>query len=135
MGKNKTALAMLALLIVGIAAGSAIYLVAHHFLNADKAETNCGTTGKNISITIKDDAFSEKQINGKLCDTLTITNTDDKVRNIAFGVHDKHEPYDGVTEKLLQKGSSLTVTLNKTGTYEVHDHLEDETQAFFTVSK
>lgn len=121
-------------LLTGVVFGGFIYLAADQLVNKSTKDA-CSKTGKSITVTIKDDTFSETQINGQLCDTLTITNNDDKVRNIAFGVHDKHQPYDGVTEKLLKKDGSFTVTLNETGTFEVHDHLEEKTEATFTVTK
>lgn len=134
MKTHKATLTILGTLLAGIIGGGLIYAASTHFLNKDTASNACKTTGRNFSVTIHDDAFSEKQINGHVCDTLTITNSDDKIRNISFGEHDKHESYDGVTEKLLKKDEKFTITFDKTGTYEVHDHLEDETQAFFTVT-
>ena len=68
-----------------------------------------------------------------LCDTLTITNEDHSYRIIAFGPHEHHVTYDGVTEKILGFGQSLTVALNVPGTYTFHDHLEDTVSGSFTV--
>lgn len=70
-----------------------------------------------------------------LCDTLTITNPDDRLRLLAFGPHEHHQPYDGVTEKVLDHGQSLTITLNQAGTYSFHDHLDDAAVGHFTVSE
>jgi hypothetical protein len=50
-------------------------------------------------------------------------------------VHDSHKAYDGVTEKRLEKGQSLRVVLNETGTYAVHDHLDDEVKGDFIVAR
>lgn len=73
-------------------------------------------------------------IAAKLCDRLTITNLDDKSRNMAFGRHEKHVSYDGVTEKLLRRGESLSVMLVKPGDYIFHDHYDDGVRATFTVT-
>jgi hypothetical protein len=53
---------------------------------------------------------------------------------MAFGKHDKHISYDGVSEQLVAQGQSLTVRLVSTGTYLFHDHEADETSGTFTVS-
>jgi hypothetical protein len=70
-----------------------------------------------------------------LCDTLTITNLDDKERLMAFGLHEHHVPYDGTTAKILIQGQSLTVTLVQAGNFRFHDHWHDEIQGTFTVTK
>jgi lipopolysaccharide export LptBFGC system permease protein LptF len=135
MKKSQAALAFTALLMASVVVGGTIFVVANFYLSKSSSTSECKTAGKNHSVTIQNDTFSEKQINAVQCDTLTIRNADDKVRLIAFGEHTNHEPYDGVSEKQLQKDGSFKIVLNKTGTYEVHDHLQDETQAFFTVTK
>jgi plastocyanin len=72
-------------------------------------------------------------VQAKLCDTLTITNMDSIGREIAFGPHEDHVPYDGIAEKVLNKDQSLTITLNKAGTYHWHDHEHDEVEGYFKV--
>ena len=69
------------------------------------------------------------------CDTLTITNLDDRERLMAFGLHEHHVPYDGITDKILIQGQSLSVTLVQTGHFRFHDHDHDEIQGTFTVTK
>jgi len=86
-------------------------------------------------VTITGGKPSETQTIGKLCETFTVTNNDATPREIAFGAHDHHMAYDGVEEKLLAKGKSLTVTLDKTGRYHWHDHLHDEVEGYLTVTK
>jgi hypothetical protein len=70
-----------------------------------------------------------------LCDSLTITNLDDKERLVAFGLHEHHVPYDGTTDKILIQGQSLTVTLVQAGHFRFHDHYHGEIQGTFTVTK
>jgi uncharacterized protein (DUF1501 family) len=69
----------------------------------------------------------------KKCDILSITNDDPQVRLLAFGKHDDHISYDGVSERQLSQGQSLTVTLVKIGTYTFHDHIDDRAQGTFIV--
>lgn len=81
------------------------------------------------------DAMLPQHTTAKLCDKLTIANEDNQLRLVAFGVHEHHTPYDGITEELLAKGQSLTVTLNQAGTFLFHDHLEDQVNGTFTVTR
>jgi hypothetical protein len=93
----------------------------------------CYPNQTNHTIVVKDDKAIPSATEGKRCDTLTVTNLDDESREMAFGLHEKHTPYDGVTEKVLAKGESFTVTLVQTGNFKVHDHEHDEVQATFEV--
>lgn len=70
-----------------------------------------------------------------MCDTLTFTNKDAIAREIAFGPHEHHVPYDGVAERVLNKNQSFTVTLNQTGNFRWHDHLHDEVEGTFAVTR
>jgi len=70
-----------------------------------------------------------------LCDTLTITNFDDKERLMAFGPHEHHVAYDGTLEKIVTQGQSLSVTLVQAGNFQFHDHYHDEVHGTFTVTK
>jgi len=89
----------------------------------------------NVRIIIANNTPSQPDVTAQLCDTLTIVNQDTVTREIAFGPHDHHTPYDGITERVLKRGESFTVTLNKAGTYHWHDHIHDEVQGDFTVKK
>jgi hypothetical protein len=93
----------------------------------------CYPNQTNHTIIVKDDKAVPSSTAGKRCDTLTITNLDSVSREMAFGLHEQHTPYDGVAEKVLTKGESFTVTLVQTGKFKVHDHMHDEVQATFEV--
>lgn len=95
----------------------------------------CAQTGQNHTVTIADNRPNFASLKARLCDRLTFMNKDNLTREIAFGTHDDHVPYDNVTEKFLNKNQSFTITLNKVGTYHWHDHLHDEVQGYFTVNK
>lgn len=73
----------------------------------------------------------------KLCDSLVIINEDSIIRLIAFGPHEHHIAYDGITEQTLGENQSLTVILDQLGTYSFHDHLHYSytTTGEFTVSR
>lgn len=110
--------------------------VADELSKSGKSGGKCGDGSHTAyMLTIKDDHMIPEHLDAKLCDTLTIKNTDDRSRLMAFGKHDRHEPYDGVSERYLLKDESFTVTLNQAGSFLVHDHHEDEVQATFSVSQ
>jgi hypothetical protein len=85
-------------------------------------------------VIIENGAVVPKHTSARHCDTLVITNLDKQQRLMAFGKHDKHISYDGVSEQLVAQEQSLTVRLVSTGTYLFHDHEADETSGTFTVS-
>jgi len=102
------------------------------------AQTNqaCkGAKGVTHIVTIKKSVVSPSHTTALLCDRLAITNLDDTARLMAFGVHEKHQAYDGVIEKALTKGQSASVTLVQAGNFKFHDHVHDEVQGTFTVTQ
>lgn len=84
-------------------------------------------------VTIQNGELNINNIQAKPCDVLTIVNADDQLRLMAFGIHEKHQTYGGVTEETLKPGEQMSVTLEQTGTYTFHDHLHDEVKGTFTV--
>lgn len=118
--------------------GGVVYLSTKYLNNesSNKAAiaVSCeGINRTNHAVIIENNKVIPEVTNGKLCDTMTITNKDDKNRDIAFGQHDQHVAYDGVEEETLAKDKSLTVTLNKAGDYIFHDHDQDEVKGSFMV--
>jgi plastocyanin len=99
------------------------------------SSSTCKQKGVDHLVIIKNNAVTPAHTNGKLCDTMTVTNTDDVLRYIAFGRHDEHQPYDGITEKTIEKDQSFTITMDEAGSYKFHDHLHDEVQGTFTVQR
>lgn len=87
------------------------------------------------AVTVHGNSVTPAHTTAKLCDTLTINNADDQIRLMAFGPHDHHQPYDGVTERTLAQNQSLTVVLNQAGTFTFHDHLDDAAAGTFTVTR
>jgi FtsZ-interacting cell division protein ZipA len=83
---------------------------------------------------IGNDKVLPQHTNAKRCDTLTITNLDDQDRIIAFGQHEHHTAYDGVTERYLNQNGTFSITLVQPGSFRFHDHENDAVQGTFTVS-
>ena len=117
--------------------GGVVYL-SNSYLNKkdNKISTaiNCeGKEGAIHEVIIQNDTVTPANTNGKLCDTITITNKDDKSRDIAFGQHDHHVAYDGIEVKTIGKDQSFTIFLNKAGQYIFHDHDQDAVKGSFVV--
>lgn len=132
----KKVIIVLIILVAIAGIGSTTHILADRYLAQTTSQDTptCLQAGKEHKVTIRRGQVEPARIEAKLCDKLTITNTDDQLRLLAFGVHENHQAYDGVIEKVLQKNQSLTVTLNKTGTYRFHDHLDAGAQGSFTVT-
>lgn len=135
---------LLVMLVVALAFGliAGVIIVSSVFLNNQdnkiKVVSSEQCKGKSVTkhqANIENDQVSPKNTEGKLCDTLTITNLDKQTRDIAFGKHDEHIEYDGVIEEPVAPGKSLTVTLNKTGSYLFHDHDDETVGGTFTVTE
>lgn len=145
--KNKKAAAVsqqkpnLALSIIGcIVVVAIVGFISYSFINQPKnpnagIQVVCRTQGVHHEVVIENGVVNPTHTEAKLCDTLTITNNDTAGRLMAFGVHEDHVQYDGVTEQMLHQGDSFTVTLNRSGTYIFHDHIHDEVTGDFTVVK
>ncbi|HVC36078.1 MAG TPA: hypothetical protein VNE40_01345 [Candidatus Dormibacteraeota bacterium] len=94
---------------------------------------SCRRTYQNHQVTIINNLVQPQHTSASLCDTLTITNDDNLIRVIAFGPHQNHTAYDGVTEKVLTQGQALRVVLNQAGNFGFHDHIHPLTVGDFTV--
>lgn len=134
------ALALIILVLGGLTSFAASRF-ASSYLNKQEEVSNkpfmtiCSNKLKKHNATIENGTIQPKNTKAALCDTLTITNKDNKTRKIAFGKHNRHQAYDGVAEKILEKGQSFTITLNEAGSFMFHDHFEDAVAGYFTVGK
>lgn len=101
------------------------------------AATSSCASGTQVThqVVFKDSHVSPEFTDGKLCDKITITNQDNVTREVAFGAHDKHGSYDGVTEKFLNQNQSFTLSFNKVGMFHFHDHIHDEVMGYFNVTR
>lgn len=123
------------LVIAGAVAYFAVHALSGNYLSdREKNPLDCSGRHENHQVIIEKATANPTQTYGVLCDKLTITNRDNRIRLISFGEHDRHQTYDGVTQKALGKNQSLTIELNETGTFKFHDHLQDTVQSNFTVT-
>jgi predicted lipid-binding transport protein (Tim44 family) len=122
---------IIALLLIGLTIFAAIKFTDHQTGQSHAAA--CPVGGTDHTVVIQHDVATPDHVTAPRCDRLTIANDDATSRLVAFGLHEHHTPYDGVTERLLTQGQSLTVTLDQTGNFRFHDHLHDEVQGTFTV--
>lgn len=84
-------------------------------------------------VTIRDGVVIPKNTIARYCDRLVLINDDGDNLEIAFGEHNHHTPYNGVTEFELSDRRPETIILSQTGTYRFHDHDNPSTFGFFTV--
>jgi hypothetical protein len=137
MKHKRTSLVILIILMCGAAAFLAVGLFANQYLVNQSAvknkASNCSLKLTNHLVTIQNDILKPVHTTAVRCDTLTIINKDDKLREIGFGVHDHHLSYNEVSERNLEQGQSFTITLDQTGKYKFHDHFQDEVAGDFTV--
>ena len=94
----------------------------------------CRNTKINHIVTIQNSKIAPEYTVANICDTISIVNNDSKTRYITFGPHPEHKNYGGESEVTVQKGSSETITLNESGTFIFHDHLDPDVSARFTVN-
>jgi len=116
-------------------AGTGVYWLSRSYLTSHSSRsTSCELRGTHYQVNITSGGLDASNVIAKRCDTLIITNHDDILRLIAFGPHDQHQAYDGVGERALGRGQSLTITLNQTGSFTFHDHLHDRLIGSFAVT-
>jgi cytochrome o ubiquinol oxidase subunit IV len=94
----------------------------------------CQGKHENHKVTIKNGQASPLNTIANKCDTLTFSNEDGEVREIAFGEHPEHRTYAGESEYIIRSGQNKTITLSESGTYRFHDHLQPDMFGFFTVA-
>ena len=132
--------------VILISVGAFILMVATVPLAIWVTHTSTAKTGNEIArcssvmqpvhqVVIKDGKVSPGSTSALECDTLVITNEDSRMRLMAFGPHEHHVSYDGVSERALGQGQSLTVKLVRVGTFTFHDHSDENVRGTFTVSK
>lgn len=93
----------------------------------------CRGQHANHKVNIKNGQVSSLHTFAQKCDTMTFINEDDAMREITFGTHPEHGAYAGETDLPVRKGRGKTITLNQTGTYQFHDHLDPNVIGSFTV--
>lgn len=94
----------------------------------------CEGQHANHQVVIKNGQVSPLHTVAGRCDTLTFINEDSRAREIAFGSHPRHDAYAGESELMVRKGQGKTITLSESGSYQFHDHLQEETAGDFLVT-
>ncbi len=134
MSNSGRQLAFIVADIVGLIAIAILLPLALNHKPVAANVANCaGKPSFSHVVTIQNSVVTPSHTAAFLCDTLTITNLDDITRAIAFGPHENHVAYDGVSERIVAFGQSLKVTLVQAGNFRFHDHIHDEVQGTFTV--
>ncbi len=95
----------------------------------------CEGQHTNHIVTIKNDKVAPLHTDAQRCDTLTFSNQDGQVIDMAFGEHPRHDAYAGQSEYIIRSGSNKTITLSEVGSYKFHNHLNEETAGNFTVAQ
>ncbi len=126
---------MIAIITIAVVATvtESIYLANGFNKKSGLNTIQCNGNHETHKVIIQNDKVKSGNTIGSLCDSLMIINLDGKARLVAFGLHEDHQAYDGVTERLLTKGQSLSVTLVQVGNFSFHDHTEDQVQGTFSV--
>lgn len=93
----------------------------------------CSENKENHLVTISGGVANPMRIEANRCDSLTFLNEDDVVREVTFGTHPNHASYGGEDIVILDDGRPETITLNETGNFEFHDHLDPKMTGSFTV--
>ena len=100
----------------------------------ERSDLCAGKSSQTHQVDINQGKVSDTYVRGKLCDTIRFTNSDKLAREIGFGNHHSHQPYDGFGEKIINQGQSFTIVLNQTGMFSWHDHLHEEVAGDFNVA-
>ncbi len=105
----------------------------HGHSSAAPVET-CQKMGKVLKVTLSDEQYSPNSIQAKRCDVLQVTGVAGQRHQVAFGDHSGHDKYGDYQEKPLEGAQSVDIVLVTAGTFDIHDHFNDEATAKLSVS-
>jgi cytochrome o ubiquinol oxidase subunit IV len=94
----------------------------------------CQGNKDNHIITINGSKANPMHIEAQRCDTLTFMNEDELKHEIAFGTHPEDASYGGEDEVVLDDGRPETITLNESGDFVFHDHMDPNLTGHFSVA-
>ena len=94
----------------------------------------CQSNKDNHIITISGSKVSPIHVQAQRCDTLTFINTDDSKREIAFGIHPEDMSYGGEDKVTINDGHPEIITLNESGDFVFHDHMDPSLTGHFSVA-
>jgi hypothetical protein len=114
----------------------AIWVTHTQSAQAANEQARCSSTMQPVhKVIIKYNQAVPSHTVALQCDTLEIINEDNGIKLMAFGPHEHHVSYDGVSERALGPAQNFTVKLIQAGTFTFHDHITDGAWGSFTVSK
>lgn len=93
----------------------------------------CSQVGKAYEIKISKDGFSPSSQEAKVCDQVIFINVDQNYHQIAFGKHERHLNYPNFKEKLLAPNQTNTFVLAAYGSYQIHDHLNENIKGLIVI--
>jgi cytochrome o ubiquinol oxidase subunit IV len=94
----------------------------------------CAELLSNHVVTISGGVATPSTIQAKRCDTLTFINKDGLKREIVFGPHPNYHAYGGEDKTILDDERAETITLNESGGFMFHDHLNPSLTGYLTVA-
>lgn len=122
---------------IGVILSSALVLSACYHSKTSSSQTSTtrqenprqatGEVEEGVVVEITEDGFSQAQVTVKSGTNLTYKNSSGAKVQIASDPHPTHTANSELTEGdfviEIEVGGSATVTLTKTGTWGIHDHL------------
>jgi len=90
---------------------------------------------KNVSVNIKNFAFSPDTLNVKVGTTVTWTNEDIAQHQVASDPHPTHTDLPGLVSDLILQGQSYSFTFTKVGTFGYHCHLHPSMKGTVVVTQ
>lgn len=100
-----------------------------------KLIVNCPKSLNTSRIKIEKQGFNPKITNVHICETVEFINADSIYHEVAFGDHPYHLIYPEFKEKAIAAGKSNSVLLTASGTYKIHDHLNEKVEGTLIISK
>lgn len=101
----------------------------------EKETGACQGNKESHIVTITDGKVKPETTEARRCDILTFINYDEQTREVVFGSHPDYEPYGGIDILKLATNEPETITLNQTGEFDFHDHLDPSVSGSFIVEE
>jgi hypothetical protein len=121
---------------LGVVAVSTLLVEGAHAAHSHAAAISsapCATVGHTVTMTFVGGRFTPMALSAKRCDKLVLENRSGTLVELAFGPHEHHLAYPGLSESPLKAGADMTLVLSDSGRFALHDHIRDEAQATLTV--
>lgn len=95
----------------------------------------CTELRKNHIIPVGSNLSLPSTVDAKRCDTISFVNEDTVEHEIAFGTHPDDTSYGGLFEVVVRSGRPEIITLNETGNFTIHDHMDTNLTVYLNVSE